>query len=188
MDNKELSELLDEHRKWLQDGAGTRLRKLYAELHHGNLAGLDLRFSKLAYVKMRFANLSDTIMIGADLSHADLYGVTLRRANLRSACLQFADLRYANFEYADLEGAKLGGAVIMETRFPKGFRVSSLTIGGWTVTATPTATTIGQLEQPNDFWLSATTSTLMDSSPCHTIWWRKHHAAVREVIRDVMQD
>ena len=87
MDNEKLKEILERHRKWLNDEDGGERANLYgADLRGANLYGADLR--------------------GADLRGANLYGADLRGANLCGADLRGANLREANLRGADLYGAK----------------------------------------------------------------------------------
>ena len=86
MDNEKLKEILERHRKWLNDEDGGER----ANLRGANLRGVNLR--------------------GADLREADLRGADLREANLRGADLRGADLRGVNLRGADLRGANLRGA------------------------------------------------------------------------------
>ena len=81
MNKEELKEILDNHKKWLNDEPGGKK-----------------------------ANLRDADLRGADLSFADLRGADLRGADLRGANLRYADLRGANLRYADLRSADLRGA------------------------------------------------------------------------------
>jgi len=92
MDNEKLKEILERHRKWLNDEDGGER----ANLRGANLRGVNLRGADL-----REANLR-----GADLRGADLREANLRGANLRGVNLRGADLREANLRGADLRGAK----------------------------------------------------------------------------------
>ena len=92
MDNEKLKEILERHRKWLNDEDGGER----ANLRGANLRGVNLRGADL-----REANLR-----GADLREANLRGANLRGANLRGVNLRGADLREANLRGADLRGAK----------------------------------------------------------------------------------
>ena len=86
MDNEKLKEILERHRKWLNDEDGGE---------RANLCG---------------AYLCGAYLCGADLCGAYLCGADLRGANLRGANLRGADLRGANLRGADLRGADLRGA------------------------------------------------------------------------------
>ena len=91
MDNEKLKEILERHRKWLNNEDGGER----ADLCGANLYGADL-----CEANLRGANL-----YGADLCGADLCG-----AYLRGAYLYGADLCEANLRGADLCGADLCGA------------------------------------------------------------------------------
>ena len=92
MDNEKLKEILERHRKWLNDEDGGERANLY---------GADLRGANL-----RGANLYGADLRGANLRGANLYGANLRGANLCGADLRGADLRGANLRGANLRGAK----------------------------------------------------------------------------------
>jgi hypothetical protein len=88
MNKEELKEILDSHKKWLNNEPDGKK----ADLSFANLSGADLRYANLRYANLR----------GADLSYADL-----RYANLSDADLSYANLRYANLRGANLSGAGL---------------------------------------------------------------------------------
>ena len=92
MDEKELDDILANHKKWLNDGDGGKR----ADLHYADLSGADLSGADLRCADLRCAYLS-----GADLSGADLH-----YADLRCAYLRCADLSGAHLSGADLSGAK----------------------------------------------------------------------------------
>ena len=78
MNEKELNEKLELHKKWLEnekDGQHANLR--YANLRYANLRGANLRG----------ANLNHAGLQGANLNHADLRGADLRGANIDFSCL-----------------------------------------------------------------------------------------------------
>ena len=89
---EELSEILKQHKIWLESD-----RKLGSR---ADLSGADLSR----------ANLSEADLSGADLSYGDLEGANLHYAKLYHANLSGANLSAANLEGADLEGANLSGA------------------------------------------------------------------------------
>ena len=78
MTSEEIKEVLDLHKKWLNEEEGG----VWA-----NLRAADLR--------------------GADLNRADLYGANLREADLNRANLRLANLRGADLRRADLRRADL---------------------------------------------------------------------------------
>ena len=92
MDNEKLKEILERHRKWLNDEDGGER----ADLREANLRGANLRE----------ANLCEANLYGADLYGANLRGANLRGADLYGANLYGADLREANLREANLRGAK----------------------------------------------------------------------------------
>ena len=97
MDNEKLKEILERHRKWLNDEDGGERANLYeANLYEANLYGANLR--------------------EADLREADLYGANLREANLYGANLYGANLREANLYGTNLYGANLREANLCEAK------------------------------------------------------------------------
>jgi hypothetical protein len=97
MNQQELKNVLDLHRKWVMgEEGGSR-----ADLRSADLGGADLRSADLR---------------SADLRSADLGGADLRSANLRGADLRSADLRSANLGGADLRSANLGSANLGEIK------------------------------------------------------------------------
>jgi uncharacterized protein YjbI with pentapeptide repeats len=96
MDNEKLKEILERHRKWLNDEDGGERANLY---------GANLREADLREADLRGADLCGANLCGANLCGANLYGANLREANLREA-----DLREASLYGADLCGANLYGA------------------------------------------------------------------------------
>ena len=65
---KNLKEVLELHKKWLNDEKGG----IRADLSYANLNDADLRGANLSYVNLRGADLSGANLIGADLSDANL--------------------------------------------------------------------------------------------------------------------
>ena len=99
---KNLKEVLELHKKWLNDEKGG----IRADLSYANLNDADLRGANLSYVNLRGADLSGADLRYADLSDANLRGANLIGANLRGANLIGADLSDANLSYANLSGIK----------------------------------------------------------------------------------
>ncbi len=74
MTKEELKEILDSHKKWLNnepDGKKADLR--FADLRGANLRDADLRFADLRYADLRDADLRDADLRGANLRDADLW-------------------------------------------------------------------------------------------------------------------
>ena len=111
MDNEKLKEILERHRKWLnnEDG-GERAYLCEANLCGANLYGANLRGAYLCGANLYGANLRGAYLGGADLYGANLGGAYLCGANLGGADLCGANLCGANLGGAYLCGANLGGA------------------------------------------------------------------------------
>jgi hypothetical protein len=121
MDPGPLRDVLDLHRKWLEDhpeGQRANLRGANlcgadlrgADLREADLRGANLRGANLIGTNLSWTNLRWTNLIEADLREADLIGANLIDASLRGADLSGADLRGADLSGADLRGADLSGA------------------------------------------------------------------------------
>ena len=82
MTQSELNEILEKHRKWLNDEEGGE---------KATLSGADLSWANLSGADLSGANLS-----GANLSWENLSGADLRRANLSWANLSGANLSWEN--------------------------------------------------------------------------------------------
>jgi hypothetical protein len=107
MNQQELKNILDLHRKWVmgeEDGS------------RANLDGADLRGANLRAADLRDANLHRADLHRADLRGANLRDADLRGANLRAADLRDANLHRANLHRADLDGANLDGADLDEIK------------------------------------------------------------------------
>lgn len=77
MDAKELREILEKHKKWLNGEDGGE----QADLRGADLRGADLYGAYLLAANLRWADL-----YGADLLAANLYGADLRGADLDFSC------------------------------------------------------------------------------------------------------
>jgi uncharacterized protein YjbI with pentapeptide repeats len=98
INGRQLSEILELHKKWVPDQEGGQ---------RADLQGTDLQGAYL-----RGAYLQSAYLQGADLQGADLRGADLRGADLRGADLQCAYLRGADLQGAYLQGAYLRGAYL----------------------------------------------------------------------------
>ena len=115
-----LEEILEDHKRWLNNNGGKRAILRYADLSYVSLIGVDLsgadlsdanlRFANLSDANLRFANLSDANLSDANLRFADLSGANLRDADLRSTCLRGANLNCFDLRDSDLKGADLRNA------------------------------------------------------------------------------
>jgi hypothetical protein len=116
INGKQLSEILELHKKWIfsaeggqrADLQGAYLRGAY--LQGADLQGAYLRGAYLQGADLQGAYLQGAYLRGADLQGADLQGAYLRGADLQGAYLQGAYLRGAYLQGADLQGADLRGA------------------------------------------------------------------------------
>lgn len=108
MDNEKLSEILEKHKKWLNNEHGGEQANLCgADLRGADLCGADLRKADLCGADLREANLCRADLREASLCRADLREADLRGADLRRADLHGADLREADLREADLRRANL---------------------------------------------------------------------------------
>ena len=120
MDNEKLKEILERHRKWLNNEDGGERANLCganlcgANLREANLGGANLRGANLRGADMREANLCGANLCGANLREANLGGANLRGANLRGADMREANLCGANLCGANLREANLRGADMRE--------------------------------------------------------------------------
>ena len=125
MTKEQLNEILEKHKKWLNDEPGGERANLQeANLREANLQGADLWGADLQGADLWEADLQEADLWradlrranlqGADLRGANLWGANLRGANLRGADLWGANLREANLQGADLQGADLWEADLQE--------------------------------------------------------------------------
>lgn len=83
MDIEKLNNILEKHKKWLNDEeGGERANLINADLSDVDLHGANLRGANLRRANLRGADLSDADLRRADLSGASLSDADLRRANL----------------------------------------------------------------------------------------------------------
>ena len=103
MTREELQEILDKHKKWLNNKNGGEKAELrYADLIYADLRCAYLRCAYLIYADLRGADLGSADLRCADLRGADLRGANLRGADLRGANLNDANLNDANLDYSCL--------------------------------------------------------------------------------------
>ena len=139
MDKEKLSQIIREHKEWLDDHTKGRqaclkdmnLRKANlsgADLSYADLSGTFLREAKMAGTKLIGANLEGACLDGADLTKAVLDGaqmtnvVMTRQAILEGASMQNAIMREcvmweSNFKGANLKLAILAGAQLCDCCF-----------------------------------------------------------------------
>jgi hypothetical protein len=111
MNKEELQNILELHKKWVDDPKKGK---------QANLRGADLRDADLRGINLSFANLQETDLRGVDLSGANLTFSALSGADLRGANFSGADLSSSNMSrtrlgykppYTVLEEAKVEGAI-----------------------------------------------------------------------------
>ena len=115
MNQEELNEILEKHKKWLNDEEdGERADLSSADLSSANLSGANLSWANLSSADLSSANLSGANLSWANLSSANLSGANLSRAKLSGADLSSANLSGANLSRAKLSGANLEGILYNE--------------------------------------------------------------------------
>ena len=115
MTKEQLNEILEKHKKWLNDEPdGERADLRGANLRRADLQRANLREADLWGADLRGTDLQGANLRGADLRGADLRGTDLQRANLWGADLREADLREADLRGTDLQRANLWGADLRE--------------------------------------------------------------------------
>jgi uncharacterized protein YjbI with pentapeptide repeats len=106
---KELEQVLESHRKWLEIEDRSSDDSLRANLCEAKLFEANLTEANLREADLNGANLSQAKLIRANLSGADLSGAILSEAKLISADLSGANLSGANLSEAGLITANLSG-------------------------------------------------------------------------------
>ena len=115
MNQEELNEILEKHKKWLNDEEdGERAYLSRAYLSGAYLSRVNLSGANLSRANLSRANLSGAYLSGAYLSGANLSGAYLSGAYLSGADLSGADLSGANLSGAYLSGANLEGILYNE--------------------------------------------------------------------------
>ena len=117
MRKKELTEILEQHKLWLNSESGERADLSGAYLRYANLSGAYLGGANLRYANLKGANLRYANLTGANLSDANLIDANLIDANLRGAYLRGAYLSDTNLSGAYLSGADFSGADLSDANF-----------------------------------------------------------------------
>ena len=159
---EQLAEIIEKHRKWLENEEGGKR----ANLIDANLSG--------AYLSD--ANLSDANLIDANLSGANLIDANLSDANLSGAYLSDANLSDANLSDANLSDAKLSGAS------GNCAEIKAIQCDLWPVTYTATHMQIGcQLHSLSEWWaFSDEEISLMESRAL--AWWRIWKPILQQIV------
>jgi uncharacterized protein DUF5758/pentapeptide repeat protein len=103
INGKQLSEILESHKKWLMDEEGGER----ANLVRANLESANLESANLVRANLESANLVRANLVRANLESANLESANLESANLVRANLESANLVRANLESANLVRANL---------------------------------------------------------------------------------
>ena len=115
-DGRNLKEVLELHKKWLEvSEGGERVDLSDEDLSNVNLSNLNLRYIFLRSANLSGANLKDVNLTGVNLTDADLTNAYLIGVNLTDADLTGVNLSYANLAYANLRGANLKGVNLRGT-------------------------------------------------------------------------
>ena len=149
---KELKEILDLHKKWLNNEAGGC---------RANLRSADLRY--------------------ADLRFADLRSADLRYANLRSANLRYANLRYADLSSADLRSADLRSADLSSAIGEMSY-VKSLQCEKYYISYTHTHMNIGCQSHTITEWQDFSNDTISKMDNGALGWWQKWKPIIMNII------
>ena len=111
MNIKDLKEILEKHKMWLNDeDGGERANLRRASLQQVNLHGVDLSWADLSWADLSWADLSWANLSEADLSGANLSGANLSKAELIGTDLHNTDMQRVNLNWAELNYADLSGA------------------------------------------------------------------------------
>ena len=110
VNGKQLSDILENHKKWLLSQGGERANLQNADLQNAYLQNADLWNANLRNANLQNANLQNADLRNANLQIADLQKAYLQKADLRNANLQKADLQKAYLQNANLQNADLRNA------------------------------------------------------------------------------
>lgn len=109
MTKGELQDIIESHKKWLNDDGGER-----ANLCGADLSDTDLRNADLSCAIINAANLSYADLSGANLCYTNLCNTDLHNANISDANLCGANLSGANLSRANLRGTDLSKLIYDE--------------------------------------------------------------------------
>ena len=150
---QEVKEVLELHKKWLNNGIdGVRADLSWCDLSHSdlswcNLSGADLRGSDLSWCNLNYADLSD-----CDLSDCDLSGSNLSGADLTNITFNENTIRLTNLcpEGSFIAWKKLEGNVIAKLLIPGHAKRSNATASKC---RTSEAQVLQILKKENDEWV-----------------------------------
>ena len=184
---KELKEILDLHKKWLNNArSGARANLRSANLRSANLRSADLRYADLRSADLRYADLRSADLRSADLRYADLRYADLSYADLRSADLSYADLRSANLRYADLRYADLRYADLRsaDLRYATGEMtyIKSLQCEKYYISYTHSKLNIGCQSHTIKEWQEFSDDVISKMDNGALEWWTKWKPVIMNII------
>lgn len=104
MDRIKIDEILEKHKKWLNDEEGG----VYADLN-----GSNLRNSNLSYSDLRYSHLNGSDLSGSNLGHSKLSDSDLNGNDLSGSDLSYSDLSHSNLSGSNLIGSDLSGSNLL---------------------------------------------------------------------------
>ena len=116
VNGKQLSDILENHKKWLLSQGGERANLQKADLRNANLRNADLWNANLWKADLRNANLQKADLRNANLQDANLWNANLQKANLQNADLWNANLQIADLQKAYLQNANLQNANLRDAK------------------------------------------------------------------------
>ena len=109
MDRAKLDEILEKHKKWLNNEEGGECADMrysglrHSDLSHSNLSHSDMRHSNLRYSDMNHSNLINSDMRHSNLSHSNLSHSDMRHSNLINSNLINSDMSHSNLSGSNLD-------------------------------------------------------------------------------------
>ena len=111
MTQAELNEILEKHKKWLNnEPGGERANLSGSDLSCSNLSRCNLSRCNLSHCNLSACDLCGSNLRGCDLRGSDLRGCNLRGCNLRGSDLRGCDLSGSDLRGCDLSGSNLSGS------------------------------------------------------------------------------
>ena len=191
MNQKELIEVLQKHKLWL-DGAegGVRADLREANLYGSNLSGAYLSGANLSGAYLNGAdlnganlygsNLSGASLNGADLNGANLYGSNLSGANLYESNLNGANLRGSNLSGASLNGANLRGADLRHC-IGNNLQIKIFQLPYWSVVMTKDDIAIGCQQHQVDAWWAFSDDEIANMDVRALEWWKLWKLTIQQI-------
>ena len=119
MDRARLNEIIEKHKKWLNNEDGGECADLsYSDLRYSNLSHSDMRHSDLRGSDMSHSDLRGSDMSHSDLNHSNMIHSNLRYSNLIHSDMRHSDLRYSNLSHSDMRHSDLRGSNLDYSGWP----------------------------------------------------------------------